>query len=140
MLMNHFSAIARASHMFFERSLQEHSVNMSEQLVLMYLSMVPEANQDSVAKHYKLDKGTIAKTIAKLEKKGFINRRQNKRNRRENLITLTEEGHKLINDMQQLISQWEESAFAGIEEEEKEAFIQILSQVVMNVENLVKEN
>ncbi len=139
MLMNHFSLIVRGSHAFFKRRLQTYPVGMSEQLVMMYLIQVSTANQDNVARHYKLDKGTIAKTIAKLEKKGFINRRQNKRNRRENLISLTETGHKLMNDIQNLVSQWEQSAFEGITEEEKEQFIQTLSKISMNVEEIVKE-
>ncbi len=139
MLMNHFSLIVRGSHVFFKRRLQTYPVGMSEQLVMMYLFQVSTANQDSVARHYKLDKGTIAKTIAKLEKKGFVNRRQNKNNRRENLISLTGAGHKLMDDMQNLVSQWEQSVFEGITEEEKEQFIQTLSKIAMNVEDIVKE-
>lgn len=139
MIMNNFSAITRGSHMFFERKLDKYDVNMPELMVLLYLTKVPIANQDSVARHYKLDKGSIAKTIAKLEKKGFIHRKQNIRNRRENLVTLTETGSNLIDQMQQLMVEWEEYAFAGIPEEDKEHFVQTLTQIAMNVEQIVKE-
>lgn len=139
MIMKDFSVITRGSHMFFERRLEKYDVNMSELMVLLYLAQVPIANQDSVARHYKLDKGSIAKTITKLEKKGFIDRRQNKDNRRENLVTLTEKGSKLIHQIQQLMVEWEASVFANIPEKDKEHFVQTLTQIAMNVEQIVNE-
>ena len=92
MFMNSLSIIVRHSKIFLERKLEAFDVGFPEQLILMYLAVDDSVNQETIAHNFMLDKGAIAKTLCKLEKKGLIKRDQNPRNKRENLISIGPNG------------------------------------------------
>ena len=96
MLMNKISIIARSCHIFSDRRLSTYNINSTEQTVLMLLNKKSKMNQDEIAKYFFVDKGTIAKTLRKLEEKHLIIRNINKDNQREKIVTLSEKGKESL--------------------------------------------
>lgn len=139
MIMRYFSVIGRGSYLFLERKLKKYEIGMPEQLIMMFLNKVESSNQDSIAKYFKIDKGSIAKTIAKMEKKGLLYREQNRNNRRENTITISEKGRSLGSDMESIMNEWNEGMFQGFSETEIIQFKKMLEQVAENVEELIQQ-
>ena len=101
-IMNQLSIIVRFCHIFSERKLKEHEIGFPEQIVLMYVSRYKQINQEAIARYYAVDKGAIAKTVGKLEAKGYIERHPNPDNKRENLLSMTESGKKVIGTMSEI--------------------------------------
>lgn len=54
-------------------------------------------------------KGTVAKTLRKLEDKGYIERIINKNNRRKYILTLTKEGEEVISALKREADYWHNS-------------------------------
>lgn len=135
MLMSDLSIIVRGSQVFSTRKLSEYDLNAGEQYILMYLMGHDDSNQDSIAKFFMLDKGSIARTLAKLENKGFIVRRVNDENQREKVITLTEKSKDIKEVLTELLIEWKETMYEGISEEEISTFERIVKKVSTNISN-----
>lgn len=139
MLMNSLSIIVRHSRTFSERKMQTFDVGFPEQLVLMYLSTNDNINQDTIAKYYMIDKGAIAKTLGKLEKKGLIKRYENQENKREKLILLLPKGRDIIKHMDNVLNEWNESLFCGLSENDIKELERITGIMANNVAKVMDE-
>jgi len=137
-MMNNFSIIVRYGHIFAERSMKEFDLGFPEQVVMMYLANGKQMNQDSIAKHYRLDKGAIAKTVLKLENKQLIIRKQNPDNKRENLLSLSPEGNKILGIMHHRLLDWNLKLYEGISEEDKKELERITNIMTKNALDSVK--
>lgn len=133
MLMSDLSIIVRGGQVFSTRKLSEHDLNAGEQAILMYLLGHDESNQESIAKFYMLDKGSIARTLAKLESKGFIDRKINDENQREKIITLTEKSKNIRCVLTDLLVDWNDLMYEGISEDEIKKFELITSKIAANI-------
>ncbi|BDZ70782.1 MarR family winged helix-turn-helix transcriptional regulator [Methanobacterium petrolearium] len=73
-------------------------MNLTEGQVpcLVALSKKEQLTQDDLAKMFHIDKGTIARSIQKLEDKKLVQRVQDPVNRRRYRLSLTEKGEKII--------------------------------------------
>lgn len=140
MLMNNLSIIVRHSKVFCERRLHDCGVGFPEQVILMYLSANNVVNQDAIAQHFMLDKGAIAKTLRKLEEKGLIERHQNPKNKRENLISIAPEGRSILGEMEKALTEWNQCFFEGLNEEDIKQYQRITDVIVKNVSRLNENN
>lgn len=131
--MDTFSVIMRYSRSFLEKRLKQYDINYNEQIIIMYISKNVNTNQDSIAKNFMTDKGTVAKTIKKLEDKGFILRKENPSNKRENIITLSAKGREVINHMNTLLTEWQEIVFKDFDEEEIDQMKKLKGKILKNI-------
>ncbi len=118
MLMSDLSIIVRQMRVFSERKLQHRNIGFPEQIVLMYLLNHENVNQEQIANYFEIDKGAIAKTIAKLEEKGLILRCENPDNKREKIISLTFQAKEITDDMRGILAEWNACVYADISSEE----------------------
>jgi DNA-binding MarR family transcriptional regulator len=116
--MDNMSIIVRYCRTFTERKLREYDLTFGEQVIIMFLSAHDNVNQDTISKAYLIDKGMVAKTLNKLEQKGFIMRKQNPENKRENIVSLTQKGIDILNYMSTILEEWNEVLYKGMSEEE----------------------
>ena len=61
---------------------------------------------------------TIAVTLKKLEKGGYISRTVDERDNRFNQITVMEKGQQVVKDSRRIFSEVEKAMFSGFSEEE----------------------
>jgi DNA-binding MarR family transcriptional regulator len=136
-IVHNIAIIAKYYNQFAMRNLQEFEIGYAEYGVLMYLAANENTNQEAIAQHYSIDKGAIAKTMKKLESKCYVDRQINKKNQREKLITLTELGRTIIEEMRTLQKEWNDILLQGITPEEKEIFIKLTEKVFQNASNYI---
>ena len=137
--MSDLSIIVRHSKAFLLRRLQKYGVGCAEHGILMYLAKNDGVNQESIAQFYKLDKGAVAKTLGKLEDKGYIIRKVNQDNQREKIITLSESGKEIIKEMEEILEEFNTALFEGMNSEEIKMLGQLVSSVAKNVLNHLRE-
>ena len=132
MFMTNLSILSRFSRTFCERKLNDTNIGFTEQSILQFLSKNDNVNQDAIVKHFMLDKGSIAKTLSKLEEKDLITRIDNPNNKREKLITITELGKSssgtYLDEMRELHS----FLFEGLTTEEIKEFSRIIDIMTQN--------
>ena len=139
MFMSDLSIIVRHSKASLLRRLQKYGVGCAEHGILMHLAKNDGVNQESIAQFYKLDKGAVAKTLGKLEDKGYIIRKVNQDNQREKIITLSESGKEIIKEMEEILEEFNTALFEGMNSEEIKMLGQLVSSVAKNVLNHLRE-
>lgn len=130
--MNNFSIIVRYSRIFCERKGVEYGVGFPEQIILMYLAEHGPVNQDTIARHYMIDKGAITKTVSKLEEKGFVQRRENPDDKREKILFISDKGSKIISGMESNLEEWNKVIFEGITPQEIELMQKVVDMMAAN--------
>ena len=133
--MDNLSVILRYCRNFFEKRLREFDLTFGEQVIIMFLSRNEEVNQDAISKRYMIDKGMVAKTLNKLEAKGYILREQNPDNKRENIISLTQKGADILNNIKNIIDEWNEILYEEMSEEEIVCMKKLTNKMVENITN-----
>ena len=80
---------------------------------LMAIYEKKNLSQDDLANIFGQSKGTIAKSLRKLEDKEYVERRIDDNNRRKYILNTTEKGEKLAILLKKDLNEWEE--FVGID-------------------------
>jgi DNA-binding MarR family transcriptional regulator len=133
MLHSELSIIVRGGDIFMARCLANFGITASEVVILMYLYGHDNPRQEDIAECLMLDKGTIARTLQRLERKEIIERTINESDQREKVITVTEKGYTVRGVCTDLVRIWHELMFSGISEEEMEAFALVTEKIARNV-------
>lgn len=137
--MNDLSILVRQMRVYADRRFSKTESSFSEQLVIMYLIGHGPSSQMQIANGLKIDKGSIAKTIAKMEEKGFVSTGVNERNRREKIIALAPNASTTVDLMSEVLKDWESGINEGIEPEDRETFARVLKHMVANSSSMIEE-
>jgi MarR family transcriptional regulator, transcriptional regulator for hemolysin len=101
-------------------------------MMLMYLYAHTNPNQEDIAKFFMLDKGSVAKTLQKLEKKRMIERSVNHSDQREKVITLTDRAYAVKDVCTNLLKLWNDALYQDLTPEEVAAFERIAAKISAN--------
>jgi DNA-binding MarR family transcriptional regulator len=82
---------------YLHEAFQQYGLDISKEqmIVLGKLNKNDGLNQNEIADLIWRDKSSIARLLAKMEKKGYIIKRQHELDRRVNLVYLTEKGREI---------------------------------------------
>ena len=81
------------------------------------------------------DAATISRIIDKLEKKGFVTRTSEEKDRRKTTISLTHQGENVIQVCQNEIDKLRKHSWQNLTEEDYENFQRIMNQVFSNFDS-----
>lgn len=140
MFMQEISAISRYWYSYTHRNLKAMEIAGSEHSIIMTLAGNGSMNQDALSEYLSLDKGTIAKTLVKLETKGFVTRLVNEDNRREKIVSLTDYGKEEVGKIFGVSETWKQEVLEGISSEDQEVFFRILLSVSQKAKMIAREN
>ena len=104
-------------------------------LLRLFLS-VEEWNTTQLAQALPLAPSSISRSVTKLVDMGLIQRRRLLSDRRVVILTLTEDGLMLTQDLHQSVQAFDVSLCEGIGEEEMAVFSSVSSRVMANFETL----
>jgi len=135
--MNDISIVVRKMCVFAERSMAEEHIGFPEQVILMYLQGQGPSSQGQIACFFELDKGTISKTLNKMEQKGLITRVVNEQNKREKIVETTPAAERVIMRMPAVLHAWEEGVYRGISPEEIEVMERCIERMARNANEMV---
>lgn len=131
--MNELSIIMRHLRIRAEHGMIRYDLGFPEQMVLTCLSPNKVLKQEAIAQILGLDKGAIARTVAKLEKKDLVEREINPSDRRQNLVSLSEGGRTIIHDMKKNLNKCTDRAFEGFTDAERARFVADLNRIADNL-------
>lgn len=95
-----------------------------------------ELSQEDLCDIFCQSKGTVAKTLRKLEDKGYIERIINKNNRRKYILTLTKECEEVISVLKREMDYWHNAVRLA---EVSEETMDVIRTVARKSYNLVNE-
>ena len=129
----YISQIYRKGRIFIGRGLEEYNIGQGQFMFLLELYIEDGRNQEELAEVLKIDKGTTARAIKKLEESGFIRREKDEKDKRSNRVYLTEEGKEMKDNILFVLNQWDKKMSEQLDEEERELMIKLLKKVCSNI-------
>lgn len=122
--------MAKNYSVYFNHHLEEFGINASQFHFLYEISSQKEINQEQIASNCNFNKGAVARSIKKLEERGLIKREIDENNRRQNKITLTSEGERILGLAKKKLDEWEDYVFDDIIVE-KEVLQELLKEIIV---------
>ena len=117
----------------FNTLLQKYDIAPEQRAALEIIKYEKEVNHTKIANILAKDKTTISRTLASLEKKGFILKKQI--NKRTNLIELTPQGEKILEESVLIVKEFRKKVSSNLDENEIKKIVELLEKVAFNMEN-----
>lgn len=113
-----------------------HSINVtsSEYIYLLVLSDQDNVTQDQLTKIAAIDKAQTTRALKSLEVKGYIERKQKDTDKRSKLVSLTENGRKIVPSIKKKIKKWEEMLQTNIPPNYIDIIEMLLKTMIENTE------
>ncbi len=127
------SYLLRAQAAFYTQRLKPYNISYGQFPFLMVLYHKDGVNQETIAKKLLFNKATIARAIDKLEREGYVYRRQDERDARANRIFLTEKGREIKPVILGLSNEWNSVLLAEFTDVERLVLKELMRKVVSNV-------
>jgi DNA-binding MarR family transcriptional regulator len=116
----------------FNTLLQKYDIAPEQRATLEIIKYEKDVNQTKIANILAKDKTTISRTLATLEKKGFIVKKQI--DKRTNLIELTLEGEKILEESAFLVKEFRKKISSNLDENEINKIVELLEKVALSME------
>lgn len=124
------SIIEKNQVLYLNRKLENLNINSSQLHFLFEISHQKEINQDRIASRCTIDKGTVARSIRKLEDNGLVKREVDDNNRRQKKVSLTKEGEETLKHAIKLLDNLEDSIYSN-SYIEKDEFKKALKEIAI---------
>ncbi len=138
-VMVRYMRIMKLHRYILDERLKETGVYRSQHQILMMLSDHSNVSQKEIAERLYVSTATIAVSVKKLEKGGYITRVVDQEDNRMNKLCLTEKGKYTVKHSREFFHNVEEQMFRDFSAEEMAAMGQFLDRVYDNLSHLPLE-
>lgn len=138
-LIEKYIMVNKLHKVYLERELNNSGVFRSQHQILMYIAKYSKASQKEIADRMHVSTATIAVSLKKLEKGGYISRSAAKQDNRYNQICITPKGQAVVDGSMEVFKKVERSIFKGFTDSELKQFEEMIDRVRLNMEYLIQE-
>lgn len=135
----YISQLYRRGGIFMSKGMEKHNIGQGQFMFLLELYIEDGRNQEELSKVLKIDKGTTARAIKKLEEEGYLIREKDYKDKRSNKVFLTQKGIDIKDDIFLVLHEWESIINSSLDEEERVLMTKLLKKVCSNI-NIQEEN
>ena len=129
----YISQLYRKASIFINREVSKYDIRSGQLIFLMDLYAQDGKNQEEISERLKIDKGTTARALKKLEEQKFITRVKDIDDKRANRIYLTEKSIEVKEDIYSIFDDWNEKISSNLTKEEEETLKNLLEKVCKNI-------
>lgn len=129
----YISQLHRKGNVFINRELSKYDLSVGQFMFLLDLYMKDGKNQEEISDNLKIDKGTTARAIKKLEEQGFVIRIKNENDKRSNKIYLTDKAKDIKENVFDILDNWNQKISMILTKEEEKIMKNILKKVCENI-------
>ncbi|UKS27844.1 MarR family transcriptional regulator [Paenibacillus sp. HWE-109] len=133
------SLLYRYGQMYIGEHLKEYEIGRGQHIFINALYREDGLTQEELADHLKIDKGTTAKALKKLEEQGYITRTVSEKDKRCNEVHLTDKALLIKEDVRKVLTDWRERLTYGMSDEEKALALTILEKMGTNAARFAEE-
>jgi len=126
------SLLHRYGHVYVGRQLKQYNIGKGQYTFLNALYKKDGVRQEQLSDYLKIDKGTTAKAIKKLEDDEYIIRKVDTKDKRAYNVYLTDKALKINPLVRKAMTDWLNILFLGFSEEEKKTSLSLLERMGKN--------
>ena len=118
----------------FSKHMQDagYDITPVQYSALLAIKVMPNSDQVQIANYISYDKVTIGGVIERLQRKGFISRAVNERDKRARILNITNEGIHMISQVDAVIEQIQQDILKMLDEEEQQTFLRLLRKATQS--------
>lgn len=131
-----FAKVTRMQRSVVSGRVRQTGVYRSQHQILMYIAMNPDASQKDIARMHEVSTATIAVSLKKLEKGGYIRKAVDTLDNRCNRLQVTEKGQQVVDQSHEIFQKTEREIFAGFTEEDFLNLEKLLTRMYRNMEQM----
>ena len=135
-IMRKMNIISRCESIYRTQQLAEEMPGIFHSYVLV-ICRKPGMSQDKLARHLCLNKSNVTRHLAKLEQKGYIERRVSEEDKRELLVYPTERMLDLQPEVVRITKEWNALVSEDVNEAELEVFHRVLDKMLEKSKSIV---
>ncbi len=128
-LLKWVSVTDRYTKMHLDRMLEPLGLNSSQHMYIVRICREPGITQDRFCQLFHINPSNITRSLAALEKQGFLEKRANEKDKRTCCLYPTEKAVKASERIQAICAEWNDRLLGGLSEQEREQFLQLLRRV-----------
>jgi DNA-binding MarR family transcriptional regulator len=132
--------VARLMRTVFERRVRDRGLTRAQWLVISRVHRKPGLSQSEVADLLEIEKATAGRLIDRMERKGWIERRPEPRDRRINRLHLTRQGQQLHRAIWPLAEATVDAALTDLSTEERRRLTQLMGRVKSRLQALASDD
>jgi DNA-binding MarR family transcriptional regulator len=132
--------ISRLSTRFMGSEMSRMGFGPGQFFLLSELYTEEGLSQDELSQRVGVDKSNTSRALAKLEKFGLIQRKNDPTNHKVKKVYLRPKAHKVRNEFKKIQRQWNTKLLRGFSKEEKAALIEGLVKIADNAEVAFNKN
>jgi len=126
------SLLHRHGHIYVGRHLKQYNIKKGQYTFLNALYKKDGIRQEQLSDYLKIDKGTTAKAIKKLEDYDYILRKVDPIDKRAYNVYLTEKALKIKPMVRKAMMDWIDILYSGFSEDEKKTSLALLERMGEN--------
>ncbi len=131
-----FIKIAREHRKTVEKRISSLGIHPSQHHLLMCLSKNGACAQSSIAEAMEVSAATVAVSLKKLEKGGYIEKKISREDCRSNLIALTKKGEEVVEKSKVLFEEVDRKMFESLTEEEEQMLHECMEKIINNIKTI----
>lgn len=124
-----FSVFHRLYLSFVYEGLREYNIGSGQIMFLLELYHCDGISQEELSSYLSIDGANTTRAIKKLEKEGYVIRRQDEKDKRVKRIYLTEKAMEIKPRILDLMNQWESSLLENLTKVEKQVISELLKKI-----------
>ena len=128
-IMKVLNNISRCQAVYRRRMITDDGLCSHQYAFVLAICFKPGRSQEELARELCLDKSTVARTLASLEKNGYITRDAKESDKRQYVVHPTEKMLGVYPSICQANEMWNEQIEKGITKEELDVFYNVLSRM-----------
>lgn len=133
------SLLYRYGQIYIGEQLKGHDIGKGQYMFLNALYKEDGLSQEELSGYLKIDKGTTAKALKKLEEQGYVYRKVREEDRRSYQINLTEKSLGIKDEFRNVLTDWRSILSAGLSEEEERLTLELLEKIGRNAARYIEE-
>ena len=137
--LSRMNTITRCKNLWYTSKLEGTGIGAGDRLYLLYVCHHPNVSQDTLSAALYVNKSSVTRRLAHLEKEGFVTRTSSEADRRVMLVAPTEKALALLPRLAELKREWNAIITEGFTEEELEAFSHLIDRALQNARQQAKE-
>lgn len=129
---------SRNGQIFFAKKFEGLGFGSGQYMFIIGIYENPGLTQDQLAEVISINKGTVANVLKTLEKDGFVERRQNVKDKRIHNLYLTEKGIHSYVLIKKAVEEWNDLLLRDIPKDEVEKLDLLLRKITDNAKKYAK--
>ena len=138
-IMKSLNNISRCQSVYRNSNLKIDGICATHHSFILFICRKEGSTQEEISREICLDKSTVARVLAHLEKLEYIKRVPNENDKRELLIFPTEKMKAILPKIKDITREWNTNICMDISAEEMEIFYSVLSRIEKSAKDTVEK-